>query len=208
MQIDISARIGAVVRQVRADETYEGRRVHVVASSRAYPTDAADLWDALTNPERIPRWFLPVSGDLRLGGRYQLEGNAGGEITACDPPTRLAVTWEFGGGVSWLTVRLTAEGAGSTRLDLEHVVPDDDHWRTYGPGATGVGWDLGLLGLALHVESGKPVDPSAFMAWMGSATGREYMTRSSEEWGQVGVGAGIPDAEESAARTTAFYTGG
>ena len=34
--------------------------------------DAAidDVWDACTNPERIPRWFLPVSGDLRLGGRY------------------------------------------------------------------------------------------------------------------------------------------
>lgn len=39
------------------------------------------MWDACTDPERIPRWFLPISGDLRLNGRYQLEGNAGGAIT-------------------------------------------------------------------------------------------------------------------------------
>ena len=45
------------------------------------------MWDACTDPERIGRWFLPVSGDLRLGGRYQLEGNAGGEILRCEPPT-------------------------------------------------------------------------------------------------------------------------
>src|SRR5882724_8555264 len=29
-------------------------------------------WDAMTNAERIPRWFLPISADLRLSGRYQL----------------------------------------------------------------------------------------------------------------------------------------
>ena len=43
--------------------------------SRVYDTGIEDLWDACTNPERIPRWFLPVSGDLELGGRYALEGN-------------------------------------------------------------------------------------------------------------------------------------
>jgi hypothetical protein len=39
-----------------------------------YPASQSDLWDAVTNADRIPRWFLPVSGDLRLGGHYQLEG--------------------------------------------------------------------------------------------------------------------------------------
>ena len=27
-----------------------------------------DVWDACTTAERIGRWFLPVTGDLRLGG--------------------------------------------------------------------------------------------------------------------------------------------
>ena len=53
---------------------------------------------------------MPVSGDLRLGGRFQLQGNAGGGITRCAPPRHLAVTWEFGGQVSWVDVRLFEEG--------------------------------------------------------------------------------------------------
>ena len=54
--------------------------VRVAVARRTYPTDQADLWDCLTNAERIPRWFLPVSGELVEGGRYQTEGNAGGVI--------------------------------------------------------------------------------------------------------------------------------
>ena len=58
----------------------------MVVASRSYDTDIDDLWEAITNAERIPRWFLPITGELRLGGRYQLQGNAGGTITACEPP--------------------------------------------------------------------------------------------------------------------------
>src|SRR5262249_48793393 len=42
--------------------------------ARVYDTGPEDLWDACTNPERITRWFLPISGDLREGGHYALEG--------------------------------------------------------------------------------------------------------------------------------------
>ncbi len=50
----------------------------MVVARRRYAGAVDEVWDALTNPERIPRWFLPISGELRLGGRYQLTGNAGG----------------------------------------------------------------------------------------------------------------------------------
>ena len=60
---------------------------HTVILARTYDTTIDDLWDACTNPDRIPRWFLPISGDLRLNGRYQLEGNAGGTIERCEPRT-------------------------------------------------------------------------------------------------------------------------
>ena len=43
---------------------------------RAFPAPVEDVWDACTTAERIGRWLMPVSGDLRLGGRYQLQGNA------------------------------------------------------------------------------------------------------------------------------------
>jgi hypothetical protein len=51
---------------------------------RTYDATPEDVWDALTDPERIVRWFLPIKGDLRIGGRFSLEGNAGGEILRCD----------------------------------------------------------------------------------------------------------------------------
>ncbi|MER5177460.1 hypothetical protein ABT009_03625 [Streptomyces sp. NPDC002896] len=47
---------------------------------RTYDAAIEDAWDACTDPRRISRWFLPVSGDLRLGGHYRPEGNASGGI--------------------------------------------------------------------------------------------------------------------------------
>ena len=174
-----------------------------------FETTRDDVWDAITNPERLPRWFLPVTGDLRQGGHYELQGNASGTIERCEPPARLSVTWEFGGGVSWLEVRLVAEARERTRMELEHVVPDDDHWRTYGPGATGVGWELGLIGLAAHLAGAPPVDPAEAEAWSVSAEGKRFVRDSSEGWCRAGIAAGTPesDAREAAARTSAFYTG-
>jgi uncharacterized protein YndB with AHSA1/START domain len=208
MNDDVVRQIGAVGRTLRRGEVRNGVRVHAVTVARTYPTDVEDLWDAVTNEERLPRSFLPVSGDLREGGRYQLEGNAGGEILVCERPHRLAVTWEYAGEVSWVEVRLTAVTEAETRLELEHLVPDDDHWRTYGPGATGAGWEMALLGLSWHY-SADPVDPAAAMAWMESPAGHEFIRRSSGAWGRVAVESGTPEPEAMAAdaRTVAFYTG-
>jgi uncharacterized protein YndB with AHSA1/START domain len=209
MQSDAAHAVGAVVREVRSRQ-HEGRPAKVVVATRSYDTDIDDLWDALTNPERIPRWFLPISGELKLGGRYQFQGNAGGTITRCEPPRRLEATWEFGGGVSWLTVMLDAESAQRTRLQLEHMAHVEEHWEKFGPGAVGVGWELGLMGLERHVESrGAPVDPAAAMAWQASEQGKAFMRASSEGWGRAAIASGEdPDmATAAAARTTAFYLG-
>jgi uncharacterized protein YndB with AHSA1/START domain len=75
--IDPVTAAGLVARQIRSGER-GGAPTRVAVARRAYPTDSADLWDCLTNPERIPRWFLPVTGELAEGGRYQVVGNAGG----------------------------------------------------------------------------------------------------------------------------------
>ena len=74
----------------------------------------------------------------------------------------------------------------------------------YGPGAVGVGWERGLLGLALHLTGGSVGDP---MAWQVSAEGRDFATRSSEAWGDANRAAGA-DPETVArgvANTTVFY---
>jgi peptidoglycan hydrolase CwlO-like protein len=36
---------------------------------RSYDAEIEELWDAVTNAERIPRWFAPITGELKLGGR-------------------------------------------------------------------------------------------------------------------------------------------
>lgn len=203
--MDPTAAIDAVHREIQ-DATHGGAPARMVVAERTYPAPPDDVWDALTNRERIPRWLLPISGELRLGGRYQLEGNAGGTITACDPPRHLAVTWEYDGGVSWVDVHVTTSG-DDTAVRLEHValVDDLDKWDEFGPGAVGVGWDLTLLGLAEHLATGSAVNPDPT-----DAAGLEFMRRSSDAWGRAAIAYGTPpeEAEAAAARTTAAYTGG
>lgn len=199
--------VGAVVREVRTGER-DGKPTQIVVASRSYDAEPEEVWDAITNRDRIPRWLLPVSGELRLGGRYQLEGNAGGEITRCERPQWLAVTWEYGDSMSWVDARLGAQ-AGGTLLRLEHVLPADEHWEKYGPGAVGVGWDLMLLGLHLYLATGEGTNPEKSAAFMGSAEGQEFVRASSGLWGEAAltIGTSRADAEAAAGRTAAFFTG-
>lgn len=207
MKVEVEEIIGTVTREVSSRE-HEGKLARVVVATRDYDTQVHDLWEALTSPERIPRWFLPVSGDLRLGGRYQLQGNAAGTITRCEPPRALALTWEYGGTVSWVTVHLREAAAGKTTLQLEHMAHDDAHWEQFGPGAAGVGWDMALMGLDRHVAGGAPVDPAEAMKWMTSDEGRRFIIQSSGDWGRAAIAAGEPEASAKAAveRTTSAYT--
>ncbi|MGD9527045.1 SRPBCC family protein [Pseudonocardia sp.] len=205
--IDATHQISAVRRSL-GSRTLEAGEARVQTIAQVYPSDLDDVWDACTNPERLPRWFAPVTGELRLGGRYQVEGNAAGVVERCDPPKGFAATWEFGGQVSWIEVTLEPVADG-TRLTLEHVahVPDE-FWTRYGPGATGVGWDLAFLGLATHLATGESAAAEG-QEWAISPDGVAFATASSAAWEAVSVEAGAdPEAARAAgARTTAFYTG-
>jgi uncharacterized protein YndB with AHSA1/START domain len=209
MATSVARLIGAVTREITSCEK-DGREARVLVATRNYDTSIDDLWDALTNAERIPRWFLPISGDLRLGGRYKLEGNASGQITRCEPPRDLELTWEMQGQVSWVAVQLSAQAKGVTQLRLEHVahVPDE-MWDQFGPGAVGVGWDGALFGLDQHFVTGAAVRPEDAVAWLASAEGRSFIVQSSEAWRDASIAAGTdPTAAGLAAeRATAFYTG-
>ena len=74
----------------------------------------------------------------------------------------------------------------------------------YGPGAVGIGWEGGLLGLSLHLQGGEIGDSEA---WQGSPEGREFYTRSSEAWGEATLAAGEdPEAVKNmVANSTQFY---
>lgn len=208
MNVDLGKYVGAVTREIRST-VKDGQSARVLVAERMYDTTVEDLWNALTTAERIPRWFLPITGELKLGGRFQFVGNAGGSITRCDAPNHLAVTWEAGGHVSWVDIRLEAKGKG-TRLELEHTacVPED-MWNTYGPGAVGVGWELGLMGLGKHIATRAPVDPKEGEAFSTTPEGVRIITAVSEGWGEASAKFGTPRdaAMAAAAKTTGFYTG-
>ena len=203
---------GAEFRRVENRE-HEGKPAVVAVVTRSYDTTVEDLWNAITTPERLARWFLQVEGDLKLGGRYQLKGNAGGTITRCDPPAALDLTWEMMGGMSWVTLRLAADGERA-RLTLEHIAHKDgigeEHLKRFGPGAVGVGWDLGLRGLEQHLANPTvTLDHEAAEAWTLSSEGKAFVRRIGEAWGRADAEAG-EDPEEARAkaeRTIAFYTG-
>jgi uncharacterized protein YndB with AHSA1/START domain len=207
MHVDPMTTAGLVAREVRSGSR-DGTATRIVVGRRAYRARQDDLWDALTSADRIPRWFLPVTGELRPGGRYQLQGNAGGVVERCTEPESFAVTWEFGETVSWLTVTLIPDGERTT-LELAHESPvDPQMWGQYGPGALGVGWDLALLGLGLHLGSGRTVDPAEAAAFTASAEGARFIRAAAAGWADAAVADGeAPGAARQAAeRTAAFYT--
>jgi uncharacterized protein YndB with AHSA1/START domain len=188
--IDVKSQINAVRRTI-GSRTLEAGEARVSTISQVYDTDRADLWTVVTDPDRIARWFLPITGELKEGGHYQLTGNAGGTITRCDQPHGFDATWEFGGMVSWIEVRLTEE-EGGTRFELVHIGHvADELWDEYGPGATGIGWDQGLLGLAQHLsDPAGAITPETALTWMLSDEGKELTRRSSDAWAAAAIAAG------------------
>jgi uncharacterized protein YndB with AHSA1/START domain len=186
---DIVEELAAIHRSVARDG--KGDTVSVVLS-RTYDADAADVWDALTSPERLPRWFFPISGDLEVGGRYQFEGNADGEIRRCDRPTRLQVT--FGGPESILDLRL-AEAGDQTTVELTHTVPLAMAGSGAGALFVGPGWDGALLGLGLHLRGQSVGDP---LELANSPEVIEFNRGSIEGWTNAVDSSGTATAEEIA----------
>src|SRR6185503_8749155 len=112
-----------------------------------------------------------------------------GTIERCEPPRNLFATWEYGGMVCSIELTLTPEPGGRARFSLEHIAHvDDEMLAQYGPGAVGIGWDLGVMGLSLYLAGdGGPVDRDAVEAWQKSEAGRAFVVRSSEGWAEASI---------------------
>jgi len=186
--IDIAHQIGAISRHVAADT-----ETATVTLQRRYPAAVEEVWDAITDPDRVRRWFLPLTGDLRPGGSFQLEGNAGGKIISCEPPGHLAVT--FGGETSLVDVRLSADGA-QTLLILEHSVPLSLAGSAAGALYVGPGWDGALMGVALYLEGQVAEDP---VAAANSPEAQQFCVESIDAWTAAVEATGGADAEAIAA---------
>jgi uncharacterized protein YndB with AHSA1/START domain len=194
---DLLQQLQAIYRQVNRHRGDTGELVTLQAR-RSYDAPVADVWSALTDRARLARWMYPVDGDLREGGSFQFQGNAGGDILACEPPHRLRVT--YGGPTSVVEVKLTARGK-ATDLLLEHTVPIEIAQSAAGALFVGPGWDTGLAALDLHLRDALP-DAAAFHA---SREVQEFGAQSVDAWiASVTASGGATADEISAARAAAL----
>lgn len=161
-------------REIRRRPTAAGEARSAVIRRR-YDAPIEDVWGACTEPNRLNRWFLQVSGDLRVGGKFTLDGNASGEILRCEPPRLLTVTWRYGDHPPGeVELRLTPGEDGDTVLELEHASvattveidgrtvdiflndPESGMW------GLGTGWELPLIvGLGRYLRGELPDAPAA-----------------------------------------------
>jgi uncharacterized protein YndB with AHSA1/START domain len=162
---------------------------------RRYDAPIEDVWEACTVPERLGRWFLPVSGDLRPGGTFHLAGNASGEILRCEPPRLLRVTWAYGErSANEVELRLSPGGDGDTVLEIEHASVDrlvEVDGRRVDPflndaesglWGVGVGWEMPLTyGLTALLRGELPAAPGPEPFGITPEM-REIADRINQEW--------------------------
>ncbi len=121
---------------------------------RTYDEPAAEVWSALTDPDRMARWFGTWTGDPATG-TVQLQmvedpASQPARILECTPPTRLAVEVTSADGPWPLSITLT-EDAGVTTLVFVHRLAEP-----YDASSVGPGWHYYLDRLGAVVQ-GEPV---------------------------------------------------
>jgi uncharacterized protein YndB with AHSA1/START domain len=89
------------------------------------PAPREEVWEALTEPERLADWFANgVELDLRPGGGATFRWSNGEErhatLTEVEPERRLAFEWSDEGEVSFTL----DDDAGGTRLTVVESSPD------------------------------------------------------------------------------------
>jgi uncharacterized protein YndB with AHSA1/START domain len=141
--------------------TIPAGEARVAVFTRTYETTVEDLWDACTSPARLRRWYVPVTGELRLGGTIQQVNMGSGTILVCDAPHVLKLS--LGDGADEIELRLSAGPAdGTATLELQHATTLDSHeigGQMYDAiFCMGGGYYPRLLALDLHLRGTLPHD--------------------------------------------------
>ena len=112
-----------------------------VLITRAFDAPIALVFDVLTKPEHVSKWFAPrgcemkqCSIDLRVGGKYQqvfvtedgTECSFRGAYLEVEPPTRTVETWVFEGRPHLESVETVElhEAHGMTRMTTKLTFTD------------------------------------------------------------------------------------
>jgi uncharacterized protein YndB with AHSA1/START domain len=143
----------------------------VVRLEGRYDTDIDDLWDALTDPARLARWYGEVDGDLRPDGQFRTYNASAdiestGRVAACEPPRRLLVTsreteesYRRGQGVpphdKTIEATLTADGEHTLLVVEVRGMPLDKI------ASFGAGWQIHAENLAGYLAGRSAADVEA-----------------------------------------------
>lgn len=119
---------------------------------RSYDDPIADVWSALSDPDRTARWFGRWTGDPASGSvdvTMAAEEGAPSQAVAilvCDPPHRLVVETGSGDGVWRLDVTLSAQADETTLRFVQRLS------EPYDASSIGPGWHFYLdrLGAVLN----------------------------------------------------------
>ncbi len=130
----------------------------VVRLEDRFDTDRADLWSALTDPERLARWLGEVEGDLRPGGTFRAHYFASGwegtgRVEVCEPMQRLLISTSAADEPDGIVeVTLTADGDQTILVIEDRGVPRDQI------AAYGAGDQIHLEDLAAYLAGDGPCD--------------------------------------------------
>jgi uncharacterized protein YndB with AHSA1/START domain len=132
--------------------------VDLLVLERTLPLPPADLWAAVTESDRLARWFASWAGDPASGHmtvQMVAEGDdvppAVYEVRACVPPHRYAVHSSDEYGVWDIELSVTAAGGSGATLTFAQVVHDAAALEAVGPG-----WDYYLDRLVAAETGGDP----------------------------------------------------
>ncbi len=136
----------------------EGDRGTVRLEDR-FDTNIADVWSAITDPDRAARWIAVVSGDFRVGGELTASFTSDWQgtlrVEVCDAPHRLQLLAGAGDEQTVMEAVLSEDGAGTRLVVEERGLPISD--LPY----HGAGWHVHLQDLAamLAGETPSPWEP-------------------------------------------------
>jgi len=94
--------------------TRQGERA-TLEYRRSYPFDVPEVWDAITDFDRLARWFERAEGDRAVGGAVHIymepELTVDLVIDSCDAPNGFTAQWHHPGqDMSHVALRIAAVG--------------------------------------------------------------------------------------------------
>lgn len=196
--IDIAKQVAAVQRVVSQHSIDGGGQVSVLLR-RNYAAPIRDVWRALTEPDRLRRWLLPITGELWGRGRHWFDSTAGGRILRCTAPRLLKTTFDEDNSV----VELRLSEADGTGVEVMHSVPLDPISSGAGALFVGPAWDIGLLGLDLYLRG------EDLPGWQNSAEVQRFSRQVIRAWATATEDSGTADGDQIAdavAAATAQFT--